>query len=181
MKRGQFWYNDFILAFSILAVIGLIFVASMLDITSRNEDIEDLYDEAISLSSNLMSSGSNVLGWGGLEGNVGIVDNSKVSLVKLQAFDSISSIEEDYNTIAKPLMGVVNDFAFYFVGKDGDVISYFNFNGGYSGNGYFGNPSFNGIENLEADNIVIFTRFVYLDASDNGNGEIMRMVVVTWN
>ena len=57
MKRGQFWYGDFLVAVIILMIIGTLFVSSIMDITSRNEIIKDLILEASDISSTLMSEG----------------------------------------------------------------------------------------------------------------------------
>ena len=56
MKRGQFWYSDFVIGFSILAIIGLLFVSAMVDISLRNQDTRDIFGEIISISNNLRSS-----------------------------------------------------------------------------------------------------------------------------
>ena len=177
MERGQFWYNDFMLAFSILAVIGLIFVASMIDISSRDV----LYDEAVSISSSLMSKGYNPGEWSQLDGRVGIVEGSKVNIENLQSFYSLTqgtNPEEEFISTVKPLLGVNNDFAFYFEDKMGSVVSEFSYD---FGDGYFGHPSFSGISSLDADNVLFFIRFVYLDADSDGKGEIVKMVVAIWS
>ena len=70
------------------------------------------------------------------------------------------------------------DFAFYFEDKMGSVVSEFSYD---FGDGYFGHPSFSGISSLDADNVLFFIRFVYLDADSDGKGEIVKMVVAIWS
>jgi len=61
MKRAQFWYADFLIAVLILMIIGMLFVVSIKDLTSRNEILKDLTLEASDISSVLMTEGHGSL------------------------------------------------------------------------------------------------------------------------
>jgi len=178
MKRGQFWYNDFAIAFSVLAIIGVLFTIAMIDVSTREKGNQDLFGEAISIGNSLTGSGIDPEGWEEVKGNIGLVDNSKVNLTKLFYFHKNSLTTDSYRNRIKVLLGVKYDFVFYFEDKFGNRITdfYYDF-----GEGYFGYPSFIGVENLDSKNVIKFTRFVFLDSDLIGKGDIVKLVVVSWD
>ncbi|MBS3143636.1 hypothetical protein J4446_02045 [Candidatus Woesearchaeota archaeon] len=163
MKRGQFWYSDFVIGFSILAIIGLLFVSAMVDISLRNQDTRDIFGEIISISNNLRSSGYLPYEWQDGNGRIGLIDSSRVNFTKLTLFQDL-----DYTKKSKVLLGTTKDFVFYFENKQGMRLVE------YGNNGFFGDPAINDMNSIKADTILKFTRFVFL------NGQIVKMVVVMW-
>jgi hypothetical protein len=179
MKRGQFWYNDFAIAFSILAIIGVFFTIAMMDVTTREKGNQDLFSEAISIGNSLTGTGYSPEEWEEVKGGIGVVDNSRVNLTKLYYFYTNSLTTNDYRTKIKVLLGIKYDFVFYFEDKFGNRITDFDYD---FEEGYFGDPSFVGVENLDSKNIIKFTRFVFLNSDlDDEKGNIVKLVVVSWD
>ena len=157
MKKAQFWYGDFLIAVLILMIIGLLFVSSMMDITSRNEIIKELILDASDISAVLMSEGyRDIEQWREGIGTVGFITDYELNRDKFLDFIEM----DDYN-IQKSLLGTYNDFWIYLKNKESIIDS--------------SNRDYNSVEDIDADNLVHIKRFVFYQ------GEIHILGVVVWN
>lgn len=174
MKKAQFWYGDFLVAVLILMIIGMLFVTSIRDITSRNEVLKDLILEASDISSVLMSEG---YGTGddwkediGI-GTIGLITNNKFDTDKFDNF-----LELGYNK-QRVMLGTMNNIWIYLVDKDGNIIS-------NSRQVEFGlglpPSSLNSINDIKANNLVHIKRFIFYDEDSDGKGDIYTLGVVVW-
>src|SRR3990167_6615813 len=86
-RKAQFWYGDFLVAVLILMIIGVLFVTSIRDITSRNEITKELIIEASDISSTLMSEGYITENqWADKIGTIGFFTNKKFDIEKFNLF-----------------------------------------------------------------------------------------------
>jgi len=172
MKRGQFWYADFMIAVVILMVIGLLFATSIIDITSRNEVIKELILEASDISTSLMSEGYGTQeDWKNGIGTVGFVTNYHFDRDKFYNFLGL-----DYD-IQKFMLGTIKNVWIYLADKDGIIIE--------SNKAKAGVTSLN---EIDADNLVHIKRFVFCNEDielcgedEDGKGDIFILGVVVWN
>lgn len=175
VKKGQFWYSDFLIGLFILIIISAIFVITIVDINSREDTLQSLIDDGVTISNSLMSEGYLKDEWVNNKGRIGFVKNGKVDNNNLASFDTISSysISPDNYKISKYLLGTINDYAVYFEDKDGDVVK----------DKVYGKVNTKeALDDLGVENLVRFTRFVYYDYDDTseGIGEIVKMILVVW-
>jgi len=55
-KKGQFWYMDFMVAIIVMAVIGVLFIKTVIGMSQTKNLMDDLLIEAQEISENLVSS-----------------------------------------------------------------------------------------------------------------------------
>jgi len=172
MKKAQFWYADFLVAVMILMIIGVLFVYSIKDLTSRNEILKDLILEASDISSVLMSEGYLVIGdpyetynWDVLEGTVGFMTNNKFDIEKFDMFNLLGSEKQRY------MLGTFNNVWIYMADSSGDVKF------------YIPNDGYASINDIDSNNLVHIKRFVFYDNTpdnDETKGEIYILGVVVF-
>lgn len=172
-KRGQFWYADFMVAVLIMMVIGLLFVATIRDLTSRNEIIKELVLDASDISTVLLSEGSgDRFDWGLGKGTVGLLTDYKFDINKMDNLNTLN-----YNQ-QKIMFGTFNNIWIYLSDKQGNIKESNNLNIQRELNFFI-----NDISDLgeHADNIVHIKRFVFYDENQDGKGDIHILGVVVWN
>ena len=172
MKRGQFWYGDFLVAVLILMIIGMLFVTSIRDITSRNEVLKELILEASDISSTLMSEGYGTMAdWNNLIGTVGLVTNYKLDKNKFYNFLNL-----DYNK-QKVMLGTLNNVFIYLADRNGDIVPYHDNSDKISE--ALGYP-INSVSDIKSKNLVHIKRFIFYDEDGDGKGDIYTLGVVVW-
>lgn len=168
-KKGQFWYGDFLIGLFILMVISVVFVVTITDINAREDVLQSLIDDGTTISNSLMSQGYlTAEEWKLEEGRIGFVEDGKVNNEKLAYFATIATF--DYRT-SQYLLGTRNNYAVYFEDKDGQIID----------DAMYGRVnSLQELNNLGVENLVRFTRFVYYDNDNDGDGEIVKLILLIW-
>jgi hypothetical protein len=174
LKRGQFWYIDFIIGILVIAFIGILFARSIIDIPQKEGDLQLLTNDAINIGNLLMSPSINNGGWINGQGKIGLVEDGKVNLVWLDDFLRLVETGDSFQgySTAKYLLGVDFDFAVYFERKNGQI---------YNNKAYGGVDDIQQLLNLEAENIVKLIRVVYFDDNNDGEGELLKMNIVVWD
>ena len=168
-KKGQFWYSDFLIGLFILMVISVIFVVTIVDINSREDILQGLIDDGVTITNSLMSEGYlTAENWRQDKGRIGFVRNGKVDNERLAYFATISTF--DYRT-SQYLLGTRNNYAVYFENKTGNVVN---------DNVYGRINSLNELNELGVENLVKLTRFVYYDGNDDEKGEIVKLILLIW-
>ncbi len=157
-KKAQFWYGDFLIAVLILIVIGLLFVVSMRDITSRNEVLKDLIMDASDISSTLMGEGYGMDEWDENQGAIGLITDYEFDNNKWESFSGPEGLEENQQRV---MLGTLNNVWIYLKSRDGVIIK-------------TNLEDVESIENIEADNLVHIQRFVFYE------GDIYTLGVVVW-
>ena len=180
-KKAQFWYADFLLALLILITISFLFVRSVSDLGSKQDQIFSLTSDAFSISNSLMSQphcpsvpGNCTADWlTSSNGRVGFISLGKVQQENLTSFINLN--RNDYEK-SKLLLGTVNDYIFFFEDNNGPIqIELY----GNSSNYYYGKPGINILADINTESLVKTTRFVYLN--NNGNTRrIVRLAIVVW-
>ncbi len=180
-KRAQFWYADFLLAILILVAISFLFIKNITDLNSKQDRLEWVANDAISISNSLMSEGycpSNPFNtcysdWLILTGRIGFVKQGRVIQNNLVSF--IDLTQTSYDT-SKIFLGTKNNYIFYFEDENGNKIT---INGIANPEKIiYGNPSVNQLSDINAESLVKITRFLYLD--NNGLKKIVKLVVIAW-
>ena len=167
MKKGQFWYGDFLVAVLILMIIGFLFVASIRDISSRNEVLKDLIIDASEISSTLMSEGTGDQDdWNNLIGTVGLITDYKLDRTKFTNFLGL----RNYDT-QKSMLGTFNNVWVYLLDRDGNIIDH---NGDKIQEGLGLEEEIEKVQDINANNLVHIKRFVFY------NGDIHTLGVVVW-
>ncbi len=156
MRRAQFWYGDFLVAVLILMIIGVLFVASIRDLTSRNEILKDLTIEASDISSVLMSEGTDPLEWQNDIGTIGLMTDNKFDYDKFNQFLNLGNEKQN------SMLGTYNKVWVYLEDRNGDI------NVGDENLGY------DSINDVDSSNLVHIKRFVFY------NGDIYTLGVVVF-
>ncbi len=161
MRRAQTWIFEFIISF--LIFVGLILLSlSILNSASPESEFGSVIREADHLSSLLISQGSPD-DWNVSDvRSIGLTSNTRINTSKLSEFDSL-----DYYS-AKSLLGIHNDFAFYFENASGTL----NVEGDCL-RGFVGGCD-NLLDVIAYDDLAVSTRVVILNSS------IANLVVVVW-
>src|SRR3989344_9174211 len=145
MKKAQFLYGDFLVAVMILMIIGMLFVVSIRDLTSRNEILKDLTLESSDISSVLMTEGRGSLGdWSNGIGTIGFITDNKFDSAKFDQFLSLSDERQ------RAMLGTYNNVWIYLADRDGEI-------------GWRHNLNYISINEINADNMVHIKRFVFYD------------------
>jgi hypothetical protein len=163
MKKGQFWYGDFLVAVLILMIIGMLFVTSIRDITSRNEIIKELIIEASDVSSLLMSKGYNIDGWSDYKGTLGFMSDNIFDFDKFYSF-----LVLDYGT-QKVMLGTRYNAWIYLEDRNGEIKE--------SNNDAILNSLgliINSVSDISSNNLVHIKRFVFYE------NDIHVLGVVVW-
>ena len=181
MKKAQFWYADFLLGLFVLFIITFIFNRVIIDLNLKGDKAQELINDGNSISNSLMSPG--YLGfsqWSASNpsGRIGLVENGKVINSKLSDFKKLLSLTgtpSGYDK-SKILLGInKNNYLMYFEDKNGNPIA------DTTGNKVYGGlDDIAKINQIGADNIVRFTRFVYYDNNVDGKGELVKMNILIW-
>ncbi len=162
MRRAQFWYGDFLIAVVILMIIGMLFVVSIRDLTSRNEILKDLTLEASDISSVLMTEGHGSLeDWENSIGIVGFITDNKFDSEKFGQFLSIGDEQQ------RVMLGTYNNVWIYLADRSGEI-------------GLRHNLNYISINEIDADNMVHIKRFVFYDEDADGKGDIYTLGVVVF-
>jgi len=162
MKKAQFWYGDFLIAVLILMVIGVLFVSSIIDLTSRNEILKDLTLEASDISSILMTEGYGTLeDWRNNTGTIGFIADNKFDDEK---FDQFLSLRKERQ---RSMFGTYNNVWIYLADRNGEI-------------GLRHNLNYISINEINADNMVHIKRFIFYDDNDDGKGDIYILGVVVF-
>src|SRR3989344_7725692 len=162
MKKAQFWYGDFLVAVMILMIIGMLFVVSIRDLTSRNEILKDLTLEASDISSILMTEGYGTLeDWRNSIGTVGFITDNKFDSAKFNSFLSLSDEQQ------RVMLGTYNNVWIYLADRNGGIVLLHNLN-------------YISINEINADNMVHIKRFVFYDEDNDGKGDIYILGVVVF-
>ena len=198
MKRGQLWYADVILALMIVVVIMIFFALSFFDIVGREDKVQDMLDDAITITNSVMSPGYEHTKWcTERKGRIGFVEDYKLIKDNFKEFEKLvddpgTCLEglTGYET-SKILLGVPYDYLIYLQNKDGNFIESPNDDvttrtyGKYKVKGLTQETGLNDIfAKLEQDapeNKINFFRFVYYDPDLDGYGEIIKLGVVLWD
>ena len=155
MKRGQFWYGDFLVAVLILMIIGFLFVASIRDLTSRNEVLKDLILDASEISSTLMSEGTGTLeNWQEGIGTLGLINNYKFSGSKWNDFDTLNYNQQKY------MLGTLNNVWVYLKDRERIILD--------------SSEEITSVQDIEANNLVHIKRFIFY------GDDIHTLGVVVW-
>src|SRR3989344_2981740 len=163
MKRAQFWYADFLIAVLILMIIGMLFVVSIKDLTSRNEILKDLTLEASDISSVLMTEGHGSLDdWNNGIGTIGFITEDKFDMNKFSNFLDIKNEEQQ-----RYMLGTYSKVWIYLADKNGEI-------------GIRHNLEYYSINEINADNMVHIKRFVFYDEDGDGKGDIYTLGVVVF-
>tara|TARA_Y100000034_G_scaffold88501_1_gene106239 strand:+ start:550 stop:1038 length:489 start_codon:yes stop_codon:yes gene_type:complete len=161
MKRGQFWYGDFLVAVLILMIIGFLFVNSIRDITTRNEIIKELILDASDISSTLMSEGyGSQNNWLNNEGTVGFVKDYRFNTTRLEHFATFNL------NLKKSLLGTFNNVWIYLQERDGEII-------------LSSDIAYHSIDDIDADNLVSIKRFIFC-SQGICEGDMYTLGVVVW-
>ena len=155
MRKAQFWYGDFLVAVIILMIIGMLFVVSIRDLTSRNEILKDLTLEASDISSMLMTEGTFMDQWGDYKGTIGFITNHKFDIDK---FNNFLDLSEDQQRV---MLGTYNKVWIYLADRNGEI-------------GLNHNLNHISINEIDSDNLVHIKRFVFY------NGDIHTLGVVVF-
>ena len=175
MKKGQFWYADFVIGILVIAFITVLFAKSVVDVPERGSKLNLLSQDATTIGNLLMSPGIDSKKWVNGDGKIGIVENGKVNHVLLDDFTKLVETggekQEGYQK-ARQLLGTSYDFSVYFQKKDGIILN----NKAYGGIDDIGQ-----LQDLAAENIVRLNRVAYFDGTGDNIGEIYTMVLVVWD
>ncbi len=173
MKKGQFWYADFVVGLLVIAFITVLFARAVVDVPEKESGIRLLHQDAITIASLLMSPGVDSANWINGQGKIGLVQNGKINYLWFNDFISlITKTNPDGYQKARQLFGTNYDFSVYFQKKDASILG----NKAYGGMADVGQ-----LQNLEAENIVRVNRVVYFDETGDNIGEVYTMHVVVWD
>lgn len=188
-NKGQSWYLDFILAITVMIIVGVIFVKLIISFSGNQQDVQEFTDEARNIANTLLSSGNpksandQNYNYDYQYFRLGLTnDDYKIDKAK---FDILRSFSDSNYEKLKTIIGTNLDFYVVLEDRDGN----FRYN--------FGHPTVKGVTNEEDINIRLATlrsefggvknsvglvRIVYYDdnPSDNNLGEFFRMVVRVW-
>ena len=156
MKKAQFWYADFLIGLLILVFISFLFIRTITDLNTKEEIIQSLLNDGLSISNSFMSKGYLSDQWILSEGRIGIVDYGKIVSTD---FNNLKSL--DYQ-ISRNLLGTSSDYAIYIEYTDGSTSD------------WYSKPGIINIEGINSDNLVKITRFVYY------NGRLVKLIIVVW-
>ena len=175
MKKAQFWYGDFLIAVLILMVIGVLFVSSITDLTSRNEILKDLTLEASDISSVLMTEGSgSSIDWQNRIGTVGFMANNKFDSAKFDDFLSLSYEKQKY------MLGTFNNIGIYLKNRNNNIVlnNFESIEDGLS----LDENSLQSVDDISriSNNLVHIKRFVFYDENNDGKGDIYILGVVVF-
>ena len=161
-RKAQFWYADFLIAVMIIMIIGVLFVVSIRDLTSRNEILKDLTLEASDISSVLMTEGRGSLGeWSNGIGTMGFITDNRFDENKFWDFLELSDEQQ------RAMLGTYNNVWIYLADRDGEI-------------GWRHNLNYISINEIDANNLVHLKRFVFYDEDDDGKGDIYTLGVVVF-
>jgi len=157
MKKGQFWYSDFMIGIIIMITIGLLFFSTIARLYESNDKIGDLISDGSLISDYFMSTGYMASQWSLGEGRIGFVNNGIVN----ENLDEFQSLE--YN-LSKTLFGINYDYLVYFENSEEDTET------------IKGPPGITpeNVNDADTDYMIKLIRFVYY------NGDIQKMAVVIW-
>ena len=162
MKKAQFWYGDFLVAVMILMIIGMLFVVSIRDLTSRNEILKDLTLEASDISSILMAEGYGTPDeWSEGIGTIGFIANNKFDEAKFNSFNELSFAKQ------RAMLGTYNKVWVYIEDRNGEI-------------GDLHNLEYTSINEINTNNLVHLKRFIFYDDNDDGKGDIYILGVVVF-
>ncbi|MEK6835801.1 MAG: hypothetical protein AABX55_02150 [Nanoarchaeota archaeon] len=171
MKKAQFWYADFLLGLLILFFITYIFSRVIIDLNTREDKIQELVNDATSIANSFTSTGYlSYNEWFNRQGRIGFVENGKVINEKLEDFERM--LNNNGYEISQFLLGTSNNYIIYFEDKNTNIVE----NKVY---GKFNN--INELNELEVENLIRITRFVYYDNNEDNLGELVRMNILVWS
>lgn len=156
MKKAQFWYADFLIGLLILVFISILFIKTITDLNTKEDTIQNLLNDGISISNSFMSKGYLSDQWVNTQGRIGIADNGKINNID---FNNLKAL--NYKT-SKTLLGVSNDYAIYIEYTDGSISD------------WYSKPGIFSISGINSDSIIKVTRFAYY------NGRLAKLVIVVW-
>ena len=171
LKRGQFWYGDFMVAMLVVIVLGIIFANSIVDIPQRESNLDKISDDGFTIANSLLSEGYDMPNWKNSNGRIGIVTNGKIDADKLNEFVSLTGTSRGY-LISQFLFGTNYQYAFYFEDNEGAIVNQ---------RAYGGVAKKEDLDIIDSENIFRIVRVVYLDNNKDGKGEIVRMHLVVWD
>src|SRR3989344_4086252 len=144
-RKAQFWYADFLIAVMIIMIIGVLFVVSIRDLTSRNEILKDLTLEASDISSMLMTEGTGSLqDWRNSIGTIGFITDNNFDSAKFDQFLSLNDEQQ------RAMLGTYNNVWIYLADRNGEI-------------GLRHNLNYISVNEINADNMVHIKRFVFYD------------------
>lgn len=171
LKKSQAWYADFLIGLLILIFITFVFTTTIIDLNTKEDKLQELSNDGISVSSSLMSSAYGSYGSWIIyppSGRLGFVKNGRIIKEDFEEFQNLVNSDEGYKN-SKILLGTKNDY-----------ILYFEFNDEIFENKVYGKPGINinnnKIEGIISDNIIKITRIVYYDLDNSG--KIVKMVIL---
>ena len=178
-KKAQFWYADFLIAILILVAVSFLFIKNITDLNSKQDKLQSITNDAIAISSFLMSEGycpdDCLSDWSdpfNKDGRIGLVKEGRIIKNNLNSLIDLVANDNGYQT-SKILLGTKNNYIFYFRNQnDIEPVGYVDFYGYY--------PKINNLEEITAETFVTITRFVYFDADGDNKGEIIKLIIVVW-
>ena len=173
-KKGQFWYMDFMVAIIVMAVIGILFIKTVMGMTQTKNLLDDVLLEAQEISENLVFS---------LTG-----ENNKLDRDNVTSFTAGKSYSD-----MKKALGTNKEFYAYL--NDGTNIKPFFGSkslGKFKSEGDYGGwttvaevrTHVNGlITSKDIDNIVEINRLVSLDEGTPSDPKIKiyRLSILVWS
>ena len=169
-KKGQFWYMDFMVAIIVMAVIGVLFIKTVLGMTQTKNLLDDLLIEAQEISENLVFTLTD--------------ENNKIDRTAVSDF----TVGKTYLDMKKTL-GTNKEFYTYL--NDGtDIKSVFtpigkfsDIDGGWSTVSDVRAGVNVLITEKKIDNIIEINRLVSIDENPAGNPriKIYRLTILVWS
>lgn len=160
-KKAQSWIFEYIVSFLIFLTM-LFITLNILNSISSSSNFEDVLEDADHISSLFLSSGLPDNWQATSVQTIGLTSNGRIDLDKINEFDSMNYAS------AKSLLGISNEFIFYFEDVSGLIV--------VDGSCYRG--FMNGCDDFKTlikyDDLAITKRIVVL------NSNIVELVVVVW-
>ncbi len=170
-KRGQAFYADFLIGLLILIFITFVFTRTIIDLNSREDKLQGLINDGVSISNSIMSGAYGVYNtWDSYppKGRLGFIREGKIIKEDFDNFlDLIKQGEEGYKK-TKILLGTKNDYVLYFEYNNNKIS--------YGGRDVYGKHD--KIEDIKADNIIKIKRIAYYNLDNNG--KIVNMVILVF-
>ncbi len=190
-NKGQSWYLDFILATTVMIIVGVIFVKLVIGFSEGQQEVQETTDEARTIANTLLSSGfpknaaDENYRYDYSEFRVGLTnDDYKIDNAKLAKLLEFNSDEANYEKL-KSIIGTNLDFYVVLQDRTGNFLQ------------DFGHPEVRGAETEDQINSKLgdlnpesggvkklsgLIRIIYYDndPESENTGEFVKMVVRVW-
>ena len=163
--KGQVWVMDYVAGFLIFVLLLILSVNIMTSIKS-NTEYSEAYEEAVYISSNILSPGNPYYWDASTVLLPGIAENNRINISKLEEFDQL-----DYG-LTKTMFNVKGDYLFYFSNSSGII------NISKCTRGYFVETDASCTPNLSS---VKYSNLAKIERIGIYNSTLAKITIYVWN